>query len=142
MTGKVEVVAVGEVEAVEVVAAVPVAVAATAPAKAVKAVKAKKEAKPKAPKIERIVQNGVTRPADGTKTGLVWLICEQLSDLPAGKVVARADLMKEGEVHRLDPSTISTQFSRWRRFNGIKGRVERKAIQEAKVVENDNTPKT
>lgn len=109
--------------------------------KAKKVVKPKKVAKPKKPKIERIVQNGVTKPADGTKTGLVWVICDELSDLPSGKVVPRADLMKQGAVHQLDPSTISTQFSRWRRFHGIKGRTSRKSVQEAEAtnVENDNS---
>jgi hypothetical protein len=75
-------------------------------------------AKPAAP--AKIIAHGVTRPADGTKTGRVWAIADELSKA-LGKPVPRADVMKKGEAESINSATIATQYGKWRVFNGLKG---------------------
>lgn len=70
-------------------------------------------------------QNGVTRPKDGTKTGRVWEIADELS-AQQGSPAPRGDVMKAGEAEGLNPATIATQYGRWRKFHGL-GRVTRAA---------------
>lgn len=77
--------------------------------------KAKKE---KAPKPVRDQQNGVTRPATGTKTGRVWEISDSLS-AAAGAHVARKAVMEAARAEGINDATIATQYGHWRRYNGL-----------------------
>lgn len=79
--------------------------------------KAKKEKVVKE-KVEKIQQNGVTRPKTGTATATVWEIAEKLSN-EAGAVAKRADVMKACEAAGINASTTATQYGKWRKFHGI-----------------------
>lgn len=74
----------------------------------------------KAPKAEKIQANGVTRPADGTKTGRVWAIADELSRA-AGKPIARDKVMEKAKAESINEATTATQYGKWRVFNGLKG---------------------
>lgn len=69
--------------------------------------------KPKQPN-----QNGVTRPKDGTATGRVWQIADELS-ANKGEPAARSDVMAAGKAEGLNEATIATQYGRWRKFFGL-----------------------
>ena len=102
-----------------------------AEAKAAKEAKAKEIAEKKAAreaakaakeaaKIVRQVQNGVTRPADGTSTARIWEIADEIS-AKAKAPASRADVLKVAEAEGLNTATCATQYGRWRVFNGLKG---------------------
>jgi len=77
----------------------------------------------------KIEQNGITRPGPGTSTGKVWDIADKIS----AKLKApapRADVLKEAEASGINAATASTQYGKWRKFNGLKA--EPKAKKEAK----------
>lgn len=74
------------------------------------------ETKPKAPKIE---QNGVTRPKDGTTTGRVWAIADEIS-AKNGVPAERGDVIAAGKAEGINEATIATQHGKWRKFHGLK----------------------
>lgn len=80
---------------------------------------------PVAPVVDKVRdhQNGVTRPAAGTKTGRVWEIADAESN-KAGAPVARSVVMAIGRAEGLNDATIATQYGHWRRYNGIVGKIE------------------
>ena len=67
-------------------------------------------------------QNGVRRPKDGTETGKVWKLADELS-AQFGQPTPIANLLDVGQKQGLNDSTIRTQYARWRTFHGIAGRV-------------------
>jgi len=69
--------------------------------------------------IVRDVQNGVTRPSENTKTGIVWGIADKLStnEAPAN----RADVLAATAKKEINPATAATQYGRWRKYHGLKG---------------------
>lgn len=81
--------------------------------------KAEKPAKEEKPKVERIVQNDVTRPKDGTDTGKVWAIADKLSNPAKGQYATRAEVMEVAVAEQLNEATVATQYQRWRVFNGV-----------------------
>lgn len=87
----------------------PQAVAAPAPA-------------PAAAKPPKIQQNGVTRPAAGTKTARVWDIADAISareQRPAKRAEVKAQFV---DAEGGNNSTATTQYGRWRKFHGLTGR--------------------
>lgn len=76
---------------------------------------AKKEA---APKAEKDSQNGVTRPKDGTATGAVWKICDQISSRKK-RPAERAEVIEKAEADGINKATASTQYGRWCRYHGV-----------------------
>lgn len=70
--------------------------------------------------VTKIVQNGVTRPKDGTKTARVWEIADELS-AAAGKPAKRKDVIAKILEEGGNPATAATQYGRWRKFNGLQG---------------------
>lgn len=106
----------------ETTAAAPVAAKPTkeekAAAKAAKAVevKAAKEAA-KGPE-----QNGIRRPKDGTVIGKVWAILDNASGAKQAPATL-ADVKAEAEAAEINPATLRTQYARWRKHNGVAGRV-------------------
>lgn len=95
--------------------------AAAAPAAPAKEPKAKKEAAPKAPKVERVVQNDVTRPKDGSATGTVWEIADALSKQHK-RPATRAEVFEANAArgnNAINEATVATQYQRWRVFNGV-----------------------
>lgn len=77
-----------------------------------------KPKKEKAPKIERLSQNGVSRPANGTKTSRVWEIADAISAANQ-RPALREEVMTQGEAEGLNKGTIATQYARWTVFNGV-----------------------
>lgn len=90
--------------------------------KAVKAPKVVKEkvAKVAKPKVERIRQNGQTRPQPGSKTGLVWDIADAIS-AKLKRPALRNEVFDELEKQAKEPSyaMAGTQYSRWCAFYGV-----------------------
>lgn len=86
-----------------------------------------KEKKPPKPPKEKLPpldqQNGVTRPRDrsDSKTSQVWNIADEISRKEQ-RPATRAEVVEEGQKAGINPATISTQFAKWRKFNGIVGR--------------------
>jgi len=79
------------------------------------------------PKVERVKQNGVTRPAEGTTTGNVWAGADQMSQ-HLGRPVLAAELVEHlGEGY--NKSTIATQYNLWCNFNGVTAE-QRKAVRD------------
>ncbi len=86
--------------------------------KAPKAVKPVKEAKPK---VVRERQNGQTRPASGSKTGLVWDIADAISaklKRPALRNEVFDELAKQTK-EQCSYAMAGTQYSRWCAFYGV-----------------------
>jgi hypothetical protein len=93
----------------------------TAPKKTTTAAKPAAEHKaPKEPKVkvERITQNDVTRPKDGSVTGKVWDIADAISK-KKGEPATRAEVMEQAEKDGINEATVATQFQRWRTFFGV-----------------------
>jgi hypothetical protein len=110
--------------------------------KAPKAPKAPKAEKaptpPKAPKVE---QNGVSRPKEGSETGKVWTIADNLT-ATAGKTASRADVVAAATKDGINEATAATQYGRWRKFNGITGTVAGdKPAKEPKAPKTPKAPK-
>lgn len=99
-----------------------------APEKKVPAPKVKKA------KLERVTQNGIVRPADGTKTGDVWKYADAISG-ETKKPATRADVLAACEKAGINAATAATQYGRWCKFNGIAKQVEKKATKETPAKE-------
>lgn len=67
-------------------------------------------------------QNGVTRPKSGTVTGKVWDTADKITKQNKGKHAARKAVMDALKPEGINEATIATQFGKWRRYNGLKGR--------------------
>jgi len=95
---------------------------------------------------KRISQNNVTRPLSGTLCGQAWDLADKMSEAK-GSPVAVADLLVETDKIGLNPSNVKAEYSRWRKFHGIEGRIqseaalakiaEREAAKEAKKAEKE-----
>jgi hypothetical protein len=88
--------------------------AAAAPAEK----KPKKEKPVKPEKPAKITQNGVTRPAAGTKTARVWEIADAIS-ASKGRPALREEVMAAGEAEGMNRGTIATQYARWTEFFAV-----------------------
>ena len=89
--------------------------------------KAEQEAKKAAAKAKREAermpeQNGVRRPKPKTLCGEVWAIADKLS-ANLGQPVPIADLLKACEKKNHNPGNVKAEYARWRKFNGVTGRV-------------------
>lgn len=83
-------------------------------------------------KAPRASQNGIGRPAAGTKTGQVFDVADEVSKT-LGKPAPRKDVMEKCKALGINEATIATQYGRWRKFNGLKA--EAKPAAEAKPEE-------
>lgn len=84
-----------------------------------------KAAEPKVaanPRASRVKLNDVTRPADGTVTGKIWALADELSKA-SGTVATIAAIKGHVTMAGVNDHTIKTQYARWRAFNGVKGRL-------------------
>jgi membrane protein involved in colicin uptake len=68
-------------------------------------------------------QNGVTRPKPETTCGKCWAEYDRLAG-ERGGVAAIADAKPALTAQGINDATIRTQYAHWRKYNGIKGRVE------------------
>lgn len=97
----------------KVVAAKPVKEVATKPVK---------EVKPAKVVVEKVTQNGVTRPREGTKTCEIWDIADAISE-ETGSAAGRNEVIAVCLAREINESTGATQYARWRKFHGIKAPV-------------------
>lgn len=67
-------------------------------------------------------QNGITRPRPDTACGNAWALMDQLSAKLA-QPVPISILLQAAEQKGLNYDTVKTQYARWKKFNGIEGRV-------------------
>lgn len=67
-------------------------------------------------------QNGVRMPRPGSKTRFVWDVATKISE-DSGTPATRKDVVAECEKEGINMHTILTQYSQWRKFHGIVGRV-------------------
>lgn len=89
------------------------------------------EAAPAAPKVERLKQNGFTRPLAGSKTGLVWDIADAISaekQRPALRDEVIAGYKEQ--VPDARNGTVSTQYSRWCGFHGVQDILRKMRAEE------------
>lgn len=85
------------------------------------------EAKPARAKNE--TQNGVSKPASGTKTGRVWEIADEISALKQ-RPALREEVMAACEEEGMNRGTIATQYARWTQFYGVT-KEDRQTAREA-----------
>lgn len=67
-------------------------------------------------------QNDITRPRPDTACGNAWALMDQLS-AKLGQPVPISILLQAAEQKGLNYDTVKTQYARWKKFNGIEGRV-------------------
>lgn len=101
---------------------------------------AAKEAKPKAePKPKQPSQNGVTRPAPGTKTAAVWDLADSIS-AEKQRPALREEVMAAGEANGLNRGTIATQYARWTEYFGVSKEARAAARDAAKPAKPEAEP--
>lgn len=84
---------------------------------------AKLAAKPqKAAKLEQPKQNDVVRPKSGTACAKLWDIFDSLS-ANSGAPTPIAAALELARSQGINDSTTRTQYARWRKFNGVSGRI-------------------
>lgn len=84
----------------------------------------------KAPKVELVVQNGISRPAAGSKTARIWDISDELSTA-AGAPAKRKDVIAKAITEDLNAATAATQYGRWRKFFGLGAEEKETAVAAA-----------
>lgn len=72
----------------------------------------------KAPKPKLEEQNGVTQPAEGTKTRRVWDIANDISG-EKGRPALRDEVMERALAEGMNRGTIATQYGKWCTFYGV-----------------------
>lgn len=109
--------------------------AAKAAPKKTAAPKAAKEPKTAKPKAEKVEQNGIVRPRGMTsKCGRVWAIADEVSKKKRSPASFQ-EIWEIGEKEGLNQSNVRVEYAKWRKFNGVEGRVapkEKKAPAAAK----------
>jgi hypothetical protein len=75
-----------------------------------------------AAKANKLQRNGITRPAAGTTTGKVWACADAISASQNGMPASIAQLKASAGMKDMNDHTLKTQYSRWRQYNGVKGR--------------------
>jgi hypothetical protein len=68
----------------------------------------------------KITQNDVTRPKDGTTTGRVWAIADEIS-AKNGSPADRKSVIDQVVAEGINASTGATQYGKWRKFHGLVG---------------------
>lgn len=89
------------------------------------------------PKNAKLQRNNVTRPADNTKTGLVWRTADAISAAQNGNPATIAQMKEHKDMKEMNDFTLKTQYARWRSYNGIKGRA---AAPAARVTPEGDYP--
>lgn len=70
--------------------------------------------------VVKVQQNGVTRPKDGTTTGRVWAIADEIS-AKKGEPADRKTVIEQVVAEGINASTGATQYGKWRKFHGLVG---------------------
>jgi hypothetical protein len=95
---------------------------AAKPEKEQKAAKAAAPAKEKKVKAERIAANGVKRPQAGTVGDKIWSTADSLS-AKLKRPATFEEVEKALEGKDVAEGSLRTGYQRWRKFNGLKGRL-------------------
>jgi len=72
-----------------------------------------------APKPARLEANGVKQPATGTICRQIWDYCDEVERLGQ---MPQAKALRAWGAGKLDDTTMTVQFYRWRKFKGYSGR--------------------
>lgn len=75
-------------------------------------------AAPAAVAVAKIAQNGITQPKDGTTTGRVWGIANEIS-AKTGAPADRKSVIEQVVAEGINASTGATQYGKWRKFHGL-----------------------
>lgn len=67
-------------------------------------------------------QNGVRRPQPETSCGRAWALMDQIS-ATLGQPAPISYVLNLAGRHGLNEDTVKTQYARWKKFNGVTGRV-------------------
>lgn len=67
-------------------------------------------------------QNGVRRPQPETSCGRAWALMDQIS-ATLGQPAPISYVLNLAARHGLNEDTVKTQYARWKKFNGVTGRV-------------------
>lgn len=70
--------------------------------------------------VVKVTQNGVTRPKEGTTTGRVWAISDEVS-ANKGEPADRKTVIEQVVAEGINASTGATQYGKWRKFHGLIG---------------------
>lgn len=68
-------------------------------------------------KAAKVVQNGITKP-EGPKTGRIWAIADQISQLNK-RPATRKEVLEAAAAEGLSAGTAATQFGHWQKFYGV-----------------------
>ncbi|QJI53372.1 transcriptional activator [Alteromonas phage vB_AcoS-R7M] len=82
--------------------------------------KAEKAAKREADRMPE--QNGIRRPKPETLCGKVWTIADEVSS-ELGQPAPVSLVLERGEAQGLNTGNIKAEYARWRKFNGVTGRI-------------------
>lgn len=93
---------------------------AKAAAEAEKIAKAEAKARNSTPKI---VQNGQTKPKEGTTSDRLWNLFAAAEER-LGRTPAIGDVFDEAVGQGFQPGTTKAAYGHWRKFNGVTGRVK------------------
>lgn len=91
------------------------------------------------PKLDKISRNNVTRPGNDTKCGKIWAVCDAIT-AAQHTVAALANVKADPRLAGFVLHTVKTQYSRWRQFNGVKGRLPTIAQPPQRVATHDGNP--
>jgi hypothetical protein len=89
---------------------------------------AKEAAKPA--KVQMPEQNGVRRPKPEGLCGQAWTLADDLSR-QLGQPVPIANLLEASKVKGLNEGNVRAEYARWRKFNGVTGRVSLPVVAAA-----------
>lgn len=81
-----------------------------------------KQATADAAKVKQPEQNGITRPKADSQTGKAWTIFDNVSqrnNAPA----SIGETLPLAKAAGINEATVRTQYARWRKFNGVSGRI-------------------
>jgi hypothetical protein len=95
-----------------------------AKAEAEKLAKAQEKAAAAAPTTpKQPEQNGITRPKADSQTGKAWAIFDEIS-AKNKQPASIGEALPVASAAGINEATTRTQYARWRKFNGVSGRVE------------------
>lgn len=77
----------------------------------------------KAPRPPKDTKNGITRPHQNTTCGKIWGAADAVSAAQGGAPATIAQLKVHTAVALVNDHTLKTQYARWRKYNGVTGRV-------------------
>ena len=100
------------------------------------AAKAAKEAEKEANKMPE--QNGVRRPKPETLCGKVWAEADRLSNA-LGQATPVRNLIDSMVPQGMNEGNIKAEYARWRKFNGITGRVALPKPKPAPATTSDSS---